>query len=705
MQKQKIIRLAHLIQCSHNLSVDYQGDLIINVLYHSKSALTLQEIETYLEEILGLQMNRIAIEKGITSLLSRGLVLEQKSKYILSVDANENIKRIANQLPDLEKKILNNWVGLYLLPKYPDLKPDQIGQLKADLVSFLNELFLRHGASSIELLGGSITDEAGLAVSNIIDSISVIAPELRQLRSIEFPIFLGSTDADAIRYFSTLIAKAISYLSIVCDPQIFQTLNQNIKGKIVYLDTNIIYRLFGLQGKHRLEVMDSVKTLCKEFGLSLRVTSSTVDELRRRIHYDSRVLREYPVPKHFACIGQKYISDENFVSTYWNEASKSGISVKDFIDYYSHVPELLQEMRIFIDNDEEIVSQKTRDRINELQSSLRKYDESNSSQRQDFLKSNSAIQHDAVLIGLVESKNDTSTSFLNSTAWILTADKGITGYVKSDPFLRNRPPFVLLPSQLIQILSFIRPADEQFDKTFLGIFSRSFIPSQLTVSNDTIHEILGRIAKYQGTPLLADKILSNNLLLQKYNSINDEGERDELIHDSLIEAAKIEIDDKETKIKEVTNQVIEAKEQISAAYDDICAEQKKNEVLQEELNNLKTQICEKEITMNKSVTELAQQAEKLRITLNEVETEKSVLNDKLESICLIFRVVSLLAILVADFLIYHSANLLWIKISVMALSIVLIVFILFGFRNGKNTAVWIGYAYSIIGTTYSLFGS
>lgn len=712
MQHQKLIRLAHLVQCSQDLSVDLQEDLIINALFQSNSALTVKEIESSLEEILGLQMNCTEIEKGIVSLLSRGLVLEQKSKYILSFDANENIKRIANQLPDLENKILNNWADSYLSPRYPDLNADQIGQLKVELVSFLNELFLRHGASSVELLGGSITDEASLGVSNIIESVSANAPELRQLRSIEFPVFLGSTDADTIRYLSTLIAKAISYLSIVCDPQVLKTLDQSIRGKIVYWDTNIIYRLFGLQGKQRFEVMESVVTLCKDFGLSLRVTSSTVDELRRRIHFDSRVLRDYPVPKNLASVGIKYISDENFVSTYWYEAKGKGISVKDFIDYYNHVPEILEEKGIMIDTDETNVSQKTRERINDLQSSLRKYVEANSSPRQDYYKSTSAIEHDAILIGLVESKNDAGTSFLNSPAWILTADKGITGYVKSDPILRNRPPFVLLPSQLIQILSFIRPADQQFDKTFLGIFSRSFIPSQLTVSNDTIHEILGRIAKYQGTPLLADKILSDNLLVQKYSSINDGGERDELIHDSLLEAAKNELDVKERQVQEAAAQLIQANEQMSVVMEDIHAERNSKDALQNEINHLQTQMLDREKTMEieqKAAEELARQAEELRVSLKKAELNKSEVSSELERykryLRLGLKILIILGVVVADLLIWRNSSPLWIKLSIIALSVVILTFISFGVKNGKTTATWVGLAYTIIGTTYGLFGS
>lgn len=104
-----------------------------------------------------------------------------------------------------------------------------------------------------------------------------------------------------------------------------------------------------LQGQERYEAVKETIDLCKDAGVSIRVSAVTQKELSNRLKFDSKVLREYPNTTNLERLGYKYRTSENFVSTYWKTHVDTGVSVQDYIDYYTNYDVLLKSENILLE--------------------------------------------------------------------------------------------------------------------------------------------------------------------------------------------------------------------------------------------------------------------------------------------------------------------------------------------------------------------
>jgi hypothetical protein len=533
-QQINIIRMAHLVPCSIDLSVDIKGDLITNTLFLANKAIGISEILSIQEQLLGVKMAYDEIKDALRILYNKAIVVENGTKYVLSSEVHEQLNRRATVQNKLEENVIQRWINEDIIPNYPELELEEISELKEDILTFLNTLFIRHGTESIQLVSGDVGLVEDMDIQSVLKALPQCSGRLLTVRAQEFERFLSFDDADTVRFLRSLIDRAVTYLTVVCDPQIIETLETRIKDKLIYLDSNVVYRLLGLQGNQRQHVVESVVSLCQKFGLSLRVHSVTINELKQRMKYDSNILRRYPVPRDLAAIGAKYLSEENYVSTYWYEARDKGISVEDFISYYSHIEDHLKVHNIIVEYEEIELPHNFEEMKRELISDFCRTENPEAEHK----KSTSALEHDAHLLALVKYLQKGTNSFIDCAAWLLTTDRSIIKVLKSNPLYKDRPPCALMPSQLLQILRFVTPANEEYDNAFLGLFTRSYITSGLHISNEIIQEILGRIAKHRGSPTLAEKILSDDLIMRRYTNTTSNKSREEIIQDAIVVKAK-----------------------------------------------------------------------------------------------------------------------------------------------------------------------
>jgi hypothetical protein len=349
--QQVVNRLAHLVPCSTDYGVDNASDLVLNALLFSPSALTAAGVVQVIAERLGCAMPRDQAAEKLNDLNQRGLVLLVRGGYILTGQVKEAL--LAKQLAfrDRYQEIVDNWLRS-IGPNYVDVQLNDLKVISDDLWEYLNSLFLTHGVESL-----SFVTDTGTEPPIAVDAIQVPA-ELRSdnesivsLEKSEFPRFLGSGDPDIIRLLFDLIDRAVRYLTTVVDPDVLTSLKEKLFGKVLYLDSNAIYRLVNLQGPHRYQVMTSVIELCREAGFELRVNRVTLDELRRRLNFDAGVLRRHPVPTNLAAVGVRYLTDENYVSTYWRLAASERISAEDFITHYNHIDSLLLDLGIQVETE------------------------------------------------------------------------------------------------------------------------------------------------------------------------------------------------------------------------------------------------------------------------------------------------------------------------------------------------------------------
>ncbi len=531
------MRLAHLVPCGENLAVDVTADLILNTLYADSKPMNIDTLSESMRIGFGVTILPHKVQSELEVLLSQDHIIRVADGYILSLESEAQLQRLHTQQKNLENSAIDSWHERLLQSEPYYLDDEEAKMLADDLIAFLNTLFVRHGAESIRLISGTENSVIDFDILGALACLPKRSQKLLEIRQIEFPRFLITQEPSEIRFLANLIKKAVTYLSGVCDPSVINLLRERLDDRRVYLDTNVVYRLLGLQGTENQLSMESTVNLLNSYGVKIILHNKTVKELRKRLDYDAKTLRKFSIHPDLARVGTRYRSDDNYISTYWAQTSKTGISVQDFIEHNKHFMDIIQQYGVERDIDDTHLHSDNEARLDELDSALR----TAYVPRDNYSKSDPAFEHDAYILTFIETlcHND-NPSLVNSPAWFVTADRSLISFVRSASYTGPLKTLVILPSQLFQVLQFTMPANEEYEKCFLNLFAQSYIPSYWELPNDTIHEILGRINMYRGTPKLAEKILSDTLLMRRYNTIaEDEDEtRNEFIHDALIDKAR-----------------------------------------------------------------------------------------------------------------------------------------------------------------------
>ena len=133
----------------------------------------------------------------------------------------------------------------------------------------------------------------------------------------------------------------------------------------------------------------------------------------------------------------------------------------------------------------------------------------------------------------------------------------------------------------------VTPDSNSYDEVFLGMFSASFHPTRFGMSNDVIQEVLGRIARYEGRPQLAERILADQLVMRRITASDDEGEKDVLVHEAVAEQLKLleeenqtlrgSVDTKEKAIEQLDGSLQEVRKNLARAHQEIISTQKERD--------------------------------------------------------------------------------------------------------------------------------
>lgn len=125
---------------------------------------------------------------------------------------------------------------------------------------------------------------------------------------------------------------------LTIDPEAAQLVQEVATGQRVYLDTNFVYRLLGVQGPRYVRPAETILRTTQSAGDVCAVTPWTIAEFRRSLQRSQNFLQRYPLPPdEFAVLAAEATSDEDFVTSYWRQAKSSRVTVEDYVAYQSEV--------------------------------------------------------------------------------------------------------------------------------------------------------------------------------------------------------------------------------------------------------------------------------------------------------------------------------------------------------------------------------
>lgn len=571
-------RLAHYVTFSKNNSRD---DLIINALHNSNQFMSKNDIKQYIESVYGCIISNSELINRLMDLKEKKLVIEATAgNYLLSDEVSNVLMKLQDDFGSLEKLVMNEWAS-ELLKKY-DLNDSELNLLQENIIHFCNSFFYFHGVESMNFISNKFKEhENDFEIDRIIDSLNIQNIKLTKIAQEEFRSFITSSNKHYFSYLRALLNRAIGYLTEICDPQTIEVLRNNLNIKILYLDTNIIFRLIDLQGEERKESILEVLNLCKQHNIEVRITKRTLVELQNSISRYAQLLLKYPLPSDISRIAYKYRNSENYFSAYWRELSINGITPADFNSRYRNVDLIIKNLGIAIEDttwfEQEIIEMKS-----ELTSKFQLYLSDNRIDHRSY----SVIEHDAYHLAFIHYLQGSPVArFSDAESFFLTSDRWLVNFQSNLHLLKDSSaPLSLRPTNIVNIFQFITPINGDYAETFLNFFTNhKYIPTK--INNELIQEIASKVASSKYSPALFENIITNEHITSRYSSFSDDVEKQKFIEwaiDDEIEkmaedlsiekekASKLqnELLDKSQKESQLQNKVYDALDEVSAAKEE-----------------------------------------------------------------------------------------------------------------------------------------
>jgi len=494
------------------------------------------DIKDSLSQFFNLNFEDEEIKGAIERLMKTGSVTSPSQDiYALRIDKYSELEKSLKDSEEFEQRIIGEWIE-NISREYSDLSEDDLKALRKDLTIYLTEIFARHGAECVALVYAG-QEEADSFVARLEDDIFASLParssRLHEIRIIELPVFFKNAPTERKRYIAQLLDSTFIIHILHIDKNCSALIRNQFKDCKLYLDTNFIYRLLGLNGSILQKAAERAIKIAQDLEFVLIVSARTVEEWQVSIKLAVKNLKRTHLPSpELAQVGADYTTEKDLTTAYWREYAKTKISIDDFFALYQRIEDLLKEYDIRISDtlcDRIKDDPQLKDEISKLNLAT------------DYIKPSEVAEHDAfhrLLILRLRGKSLPET-FIDTKVWFLTCDTLLPKY---DRMARKNPdeiPFCILANQWIQTMRPFLPRTQDFDETFVDLFTSPYLRTYGHLPSNIAQTILGRITQFEKhSPELAVKVLTNVHLTKKLSQTENEEIIIESIDNATAEAAE-----------------------------------------------------------------------------------------------------------------------------------------------------------------------
>lgn len=345
------------------------------------------------------------------------------------------------------------------------------------------------------------------------------------------------TPTDAQRAFlSQNLSTGYFWTVLSIDPEGARLVQELAQGQRVYLDTNFVFRVLGIQGPHYIRPAQILLERTQAAGYETSVTPWTVEELKRRLRASREFLRRYPVPpSEYAALAADATSDDDFVTMYWRRVrDEPGLKVDDFLEYFEEVETHLTAMSVPTRSEGcDAVTKRHQDIHDEVVILER----ATHGGRERPLRT---LQHDVKHRLLIEKRRgDANRTFATAGAWFLTYDSVLPRYDNIARSGSSELPFCVSAGSWFQVVEAFNPKSGELGQVLADLLASPYVRYRRTLSKEAAQAIVARTHLHaDGTPELAARIFMNSAAVDEIDKAATPEEQVEKIDNALIAAAR-----------------------------------------------------------------------------------------------------------------------------------------------------------------------
>lgn len=416
-------------------------------------------------------------------------------------------KAVSSQ--EVEERAIREWrVSVRELD--PSLAEADLDCLSQDLREWLHLLIARHGAEAAMILYPE--EERARQFFDELDAHGFDAlPEregvLKEVREKALTLFIRQPTPAQRQFLAALLNTSFYMTVLTIDPDAKNLVQEQLRGRVVYLDTNFLYAVLGAASPEEVYSARRLVELSKGLGMELAVTPWTITELHSSIGRSRRDIEEQSsfVRDELADAMLQTSGEKGFNRYFWQTYKEKRTKPKDFFDRLDHFEGDLSRYGIKERRNGCTAVEGQADRIQAYSSLL-------SAERWPHQKDWVVLEHDAMCRLLVERiRGEGHLQFSTAKAWFLTYDTKLPRFAERVPDGEPESPdlpFCISPSAWIQIIRALTPRTEDFDRTVVDLLT--YVGYRRAINQSVVREVVGRMDHFEdASPELALAILTD----------------------------------------------------------------------------------------------------------------------------------------------------------------------------------------------------
>jgi predicted nucleic acid-binding protein len=515
---------------------DAQEDLVLAALAEADGHVeSIARCKEDISTLFGLTLEEVAVAAALGRLVERGAAEKVSDGFRLAEPELTRLKATASQSQEIARVALDEWQDM-LAERWP-LTTVELELLEESLRVYLKTVMWRHGVEASLLLYPESQEALALydeLEAEGFDFLPPIENELKEPRDFALSYFLRRpTDAQRA-YLAQNLNTAYFLTALSIDPEGARLVQEIAHGQRVYVDTNFVYRLLGVQGPRYVKPAEAILQATLDAGYGICVTPWTIAEFKQSLKNSRDFLTRYPVPpSEYAAIAAEATSHDNFVTAYWRRVRNGPLRISDFVEKYEEVETLLTDREIDIESEGCTTVGQMTEAIKDDMSILEKA--VHGRERHPAL-----IEHDVKHRLLVRRlRKEGVRNFSNAGYWFLTHDTVLPRYDHMATRGTGELAFCVSAGSWFQIVDAFRPKTEDPEQSLADMLASPYVRYRRTLSQEAALSIVARVHEYaDGSPELAARIMMNSAAVHEIDNAPNEEARHEKIDSAILEAAK-----------------------------------------------------------------------------------------------------------------------------------------------------------------------
>jgi hypothetical protein len=364
-----------------------------------------------------------------------------------------------------------------------------------------------------EALGQKLPDIAGF-----------VEPELVGIASAEFPLFFDATNIARTDYLTSRLRAAFFFHLLSVDPSASALVREHVTEKVLYLDSNFLFRLVGFNGPALAFAPLTALEISKQLKCKLVVARATIEEFVRVLKARTKFLGQAPIRRDsYLRIAAEHPSDEGaFIAAFYRELRSGSVqSIGEFRTKWSNIRAYLTEWGIEVDEEATVSPEEA-----ESSSFLDQLSSLNQWHRGE--KPIDAVEHDVFMLRLIRAKRGKADLTPAGTRqWFLTFDRQLMRYAAHYATEAHLPP-CLLTEDWLQISRPFLPRTDDYAKSFVTMLRHPILFQTAPVPFEHIAASLSRLERYEELPAtVVAAMVADGQFMRSFSSVqSDEAARD-----------------------------------------------------------------------------------------------------------------------------------------------------------------------------------